>query len=393
MTDRPAFARWLSDTNDVTPTFLAAGRIPGLINLGGGLPDPAIWPVDDMADLAGRAVREHAAETLAYAPVPGLPDLRDLIARRYSTGRLHLSAENVLITSGGTQGLALIGNVLLEYNATIASQSPAYLGALDTWRPHQPVYRPLRLETNDVDPETAMRGAQFTYTVPNFSNPTGRLVDLPMRQRLVDAARATGTWLIEDDPYGHLYYDDAPLPRMIDLAATPGPYEGNVIYLGTVSKDLAPGLRVGWVIAAPAMIEALGIAKLCADMCTSGLGQRMAHLAYTTGLADRILPAMLDLYRLRRDALCQAMDTHLSDLFDWQRPSGGMFVWATAKDSALDTDRLMRVGLDHGVCISPSSVFDPKGRDRRSMRLNFTLNDAGKLAEGIRRLSHAARKM
>lgn len=391
MSQRPAFAKWLDDTNDVTATFLAAGRIPGLVNLGGGLPGTEIWPIPELSKLAASAVTDHAAETLAYSPVAGLPKLRDLIATRYSDDHVSLTRENVLITAGGAQALALIGTVLLERGATITSQTPAYLGALDNWRPRQPQYRPMRLDANDLDPATLMQGAQFTYTVPNFSNPTGRLVDTPMRQRLVDAAHETGTWLIEDDPYGTLYYDDEPLPRMLTLSARYGgtPYDGPVIYLGTVSKELAPGLRIGWIIAAPEMIEALKAAKQSADMCTSGLCQQITHDAFETGLADDMLPGILSLYRARRDALCDAMDAHLSDLFDWERPTGGMFVWATAKDPDLDTNHLMQVGLDHGVCISPSSVFDPETRDHRSIRINFTYNDEAKLATGIERLATA----
>lgn len=394
MPQRPAFAPWLDDTNDVTPTFLAAGQIPGLINLGGGLPDASVWPVEDIAELARKAVSDHAAETLAYTPVTGIPDLRDLIADRFSEGDLHLTRDNVLITAGGSQGLALVGNVLLETGDLISSQSPAYLGALDTWRPHQPTYRHIRLERNDLDLPALMTGTQFAYTVPNFSNPTGRLVPLSIRNRLVEAAQETGTWLIEDDPYGTLYYDAPPMPRLLTLSASgDGPYDGPVIYLGTVSKELAPGLRIGWVIAAPEMISALATAKQSADMCTSGLCQRITHDAFATGLADQMLPGVLDLYRTRRDALLAAMDTHLSDLFDWETPSGGMFVWATARDAHLDTDELMKTGLDHGVCISPSSVFDPDGRDRRSIRINFTLNPPEKLAEGIARLAKATRAM
>ncbi|WP_135502308.1 PLP-dependent aminotransferase family protein [Roseovarius aestuariivivens] len=394
MPQRPAFAPWLDDTNDVTATFLAAGQIPGLINLGGGLPDPCVWPVAEMAELASRAVTDHAAETLAYTPVTGIPDLRDLIAARFSEGDLHLTRDNVLIVAGGSQGLALTGNVLLEYGGRITSQSPAYLGALDTWRPQQPEYRHMRLERNDLDLPALMKDAQFAYTVPNFSNPTGRLVPTDIRHRLVEAAEQTGTWLIEDDPYGTLYYDGPPLPRLITLSAKgETPYNGPVIYMGTVSKELAPGLRIGWVIAAPNMIKALATAKQSADMCTSGLCQRMTHDAFATGLADRMLPGVIELYRTRRDALLAAMDTHLSDLFDWEKPSGGMFVWATARDASLDTNALMEVGLDHGVCISPSSVFDPEGRDHRSIRINFTLNPPDKLTEGIARLAKATRAM
>ncbi|MFC3182137.1 aminotransferase-like domain-containing protein [Cypionkella sinensis] len=388
---RPAFAKWLGDTNDVTQIFLSAGQIPGLINMAGGLPDPQTWPIKAMSDLAAKAVQDHPTDALAYAPIEGLPALRDLIAARFSAPGLLLSRENVLITSGGMQGLDLIGKVLLEEGSLIAAQTPAYLGALDAWRPRRPSYRPMRLDANDFAPETALHGTQFAYTVPNFSNPTGRLVPLADRQALVAAAQATGTWLIEDDPYGTLYYDSAPLARMLTLAATGGAYDGPVIYLGTLSKELAPGFRVGWVIAAPEMIQALVMAKQGSDMSTSGIGQRITLDAFASGLTDSILPNILNLYRDRRDALCAAMRTHLADLFDWQTPEGGMFVWATARNPALNTDHLLRAALANGTCITPSSVFDPTGQNRRAIRINFTFNPPEKLTEGIRRLATATR--
>lgn len=323
-----------------------------------------------------------------YAPIEGLPALRDMIAERFSAPGLGLIRENVLITTGGMQALDLLGKVLVDDGQVIAAQSPAYLGALDAWKPRRPTYRPMRLEGNDFAPEVAFQGAQFAYTVPNFSNPTGRLVGLDQRLELVAAAQATGTWLIEDDPYGTLYYDGTPLPRMLTLAGG-APYDGPVVYLGTLSKELVPGLRVGWVIAAPGMIQALVTAKQGSDMSTSGLSQRITLDAFASGLTDRVLPATLSLYRARRDALCAAMTKHLGHLYDWETPSGGMFVWATARDANLNTDHLLRIALNHGVCITPSSAFDPEGQNRRAIRINFTLNDEAKLTEGVKRLALA----
>jgi 2-aminoadipate transaminase len=391
---RPAFARWLGTTNDVTRRFLAAGRIPGLINIAGGLPAPEIYPAAEVAELARRAIAEHPQDTLGYGPIEGLPELRDALAARFATPELRLGRENVLITTSGMQGLDLIGKALLEEGGLIAGQFPTYLGALDAWRPRRPAYRSLVLEEPGFDPVAAMAGAQFAYTVPNFSNPTGRLVDLPLRQALVDAAHRTGVWLVEDDPYGALHYDGAPLPRLLDLSGRRQrgrPYDGPVLYMGTLSKEIAPGLRIGWVIAAPAMIEALTMAKQGSDMCTSGVTQRIALAALESGLVERLRPVIVDLYRARCDALCAALAEHLADRFEWEVPVGGMFVWAVARDPALDTDRLFQTALEAGVCVTPSSVFDPAGRNRRALRLNFTLNPPDRLAEGVRRLAAAAR--
>jgi 2-aminoadipate transaminase len=387
---------WLGKTNEITRMFLAAGRVPDLINMAGGLPEPETYPVAELAAIAERAISQHPHESLNYPPIEGLPDLRDRIAARFSNADLKLRRENVLITSGGMQALDLIGKVLLDDGGLIAAQAPTYLGAVDAWRPRYPSYRLFSTETNDFDPLAALSGAQFAYTVPNFSNPTGRLVGLARRQELVGAAHRIGTWLIEDDPYGTLYYDGTPLPRMITLSGAQQSgtvYDGPVVYMGTLSKEIAPGLRIGWVIASPDMIGALTIAKQGSDMCTSGLSQRVAVEALDAGLLERTLPVILDIYRQRRDALCAAMDEHLAEWFDWEKPVGGMFVWATAKNPALDTDKLLQAAMKAGVCISPSSVFDPHGEDRRSVRINFTLNGPERLAEGTRRLTVALKTM
>lgn len=389
--NRPAFADWLSSTNDVTQIFLSAGSVPGLINLGGGLPEPALWPVGELAALSAQMIRDRPTEALGYGPVPGLPVLRDAIAERFGVGGLRLTRDNVLVTSGGMQALDLVGKVLLEPGGLVAAQAPTYLGALDAWRPLSPAFRPMRLEAPDFDPAAALAGVRFGYTVPNFSNPTGRLVGLREREALVAAAHATGTWLVEDDPYGTLHYDSARLPSMLSLSGArgEGAYDGPVVYLGTLSKELAPGFRVGWVVAAPRMIAALAMAKQGSDMCTSGLSQVIAAEAFRRGIVDRLLPDILALYRRRRDALCGALERYAAGLLEWKKPEGGMFVWATATDPALDTDQLLRTALKNGVCISPSSVFDPAGSDRRSIRINFTLNAEPDLEEGARRLAAA----
>lgn len=182
---------------------------------------------------------------------------------------------------------------------------------------------------------------------------------------------------------------------MIELSARqeggPG-YDGPVVYMGTLSKELAPGLRVGWVVAAPEMIAALTTAKQGSDMCTSGITQRIALAALEGGLVDRAQPAIVRLYRERRDALCAALEAHLDEWFTWEAPVGGMFVWAVARDAEFDTDRLLPLAMEAGVCIAPSSVFDPAGKDRRALRLNFTLNPPDRLAEGVRRLAIAVRR-
>ena len=387
-----AFASWLGTTNEITRTFLAAGNVPGLINLAGGLPAPELLPSDELAGIAKRMIHEHPIDTLGYGPIEGLSDLRVALAKRFSSSQLCLNKENILVTTSGMQALDLLGKVFLDEGDLIASQFPTYLGALDAWRPRRPHIRNMQLDAPGFDPIAAFDGVKFAYTVPNFSNPTGKQVSEAVRQVLVDAAHTTGTWLVEDDPYDTLIYDGNVPPRLLEIEARSNPgesYNGSVIYLGTVSKQIAPGLRVGWIIAAPEMIEALTLAKQGSDMCTSGLTQLIVLESLESGLIESLQTKAIALYRERRDAMCQALATHLSEWFEWEVPVGGMFVWVRAHDQRLDTDALLRYAMKNAVCVSPSSVFDAVGNNRQALRLNFTLNPPEVIAEGVRRLAEA----
>jgi len=375
--------------------FLAASQIPDMINMAGGLPESSVYPREELAALAEQAITKHPGDALDYGPIEGLTVLRELIASRFSKKNLPLNKDNVLITTGGMQGLDLIGKALLDEGDTIACQSPAYLGALDAWRPRQPVYRPFFPEEAGFNPRKALAGTKFAYTVPNFSNPSGKLIDSKTRHDLVTAAKETATWLIEDDPYGTLYYDHPPLERMLSLSGSEekDSYNGPVIYLGTLSKELAPGFRIGWAIADSEMIASLTVTKQGSDMCSSGLTQRIAYDALKKGLDRQTLPKILDIYRSRRDQLCNAMDEHLSEWFQWQVPVGGMFVWAVAKNPNLNTDQLLEFAMEAKVCVTPSSVFDPEGKNTQAIRINFTRNPEEKLIEGVRRIASACKAM
>jgi len=392
MNKRTVFASWLDTTNEITRTFLAAGKIPGLINLAGGLPASELLPANQLAGIAERAIREHPVDTLGYGPIEGLADLRVALATKFSNSQLSLSQENILVTTSGMQALDLLGKVFLDEGDLVASQFPTYLGALDAWRPRQPRIRNMQVDAPGFDPIAAFDGAKFAYSVPNFSNPTGRQVSEPVRKTLVDAAHATGIWLVEDDPYGTLIYDGQLPPRLLELSGNVDrgkTYNGPVIYLGTVSKQIAPGLRIGWIIAAPEIIEALTLAKQGSDMCTSGLNQRIVLEAIESGLIESLQTRAIPLYRERRDAMCNALAKYLSEWFEWDVPVGGMFVWVRARDERLDTDELLRFAMQSAVCVSPSSVFDSNGSYRQALRLNFTLNSPKTIAEGVRRLAEA----
>ena len=391
---RPRYAAWTRGTNGITRHMVGV-QPAGSINLAGGLPAPEIYPVDAVRAATARALDRFGPRALAYGPVAGLPELRALIARRMSRQGRRLGPENVLITSGGLQALDFIGRVLVEPGDTILAQFPTYLGAIDAWRPLGARYAHLDWNAAPAVQRAAAAEAKFVYSVPNFSNPTGALVDLDRRRALLAACREAGAVLVEDDPYGALFYDDAPLPTLFDLEAEDGgdgPYRGVVLHLGTLSKSIGPGLRIGWAVGDAGVIEAISLAKQGSDIGTGSFAQAVAVELLEAGVDRAVHDRMIATYRRRRDALVAAARAHLSHRFDFEPPVGGMFLWLSAKDPAFDTDALWPVAMAQGVSYAPSSVFDPAGAIRRALRLNFTLNDEATLEEGARRLARAVER-
>jgi 2-aminoadipate transaminase len=394
---RPAFASWLSTGNSITQQFMAIGGRPDVVSLAGGLPASEIYPVEAIAAAQERALTRWGTQILEYGAIEGLPALRAAIAERFSatTGR-RFGPENVLLTTGAMQGLDLVGKALVDPGELILSQFPTYLGALDAWRPRMPRYEKLDWSLQAPGHDAALRQAKFVYAVPNYSNPTGVLVSQDERAALLDKVEAAGTWLLEDDPYLPLQFDGPAGPSLLAHHAQRHPngaYAGPVIYLGTLSKSLAPGLRVGWVVAEASLIATLALAKQSTDIASSLLTQAIALEMIESDFEAQHIPKIVTTYRERRDALCEAAAAHLSDWFEWEVPPGGMFVWMRAKDAAIDTDALYAHALAENVAFVPSSVFDPSGVLKSAMRVNFTRSPPEVLVEGVRRLERAVRRL
>jgi 2-aminoadipate transaminase len=393
---RPPLAAWLRDSNSITRQFMALGGRPDVISLAGGLPAAELYPVEDIARASQAALRRWGATALEYGAIEGLPALRAAVAARISAeAGLALGPENVLLTTGAMQGLDLLGKALIDPGDLIVAQFPTYLGALDAWRPRRPTYEALIWDGGGRAFDAALARAKFVYAVPNYSNPTGALVSQGQRRALLDRVAAAGTWLVEDDPYLPLQLDGPAGPSLLALqgAGRAGdPYAGPVIYLGTLSKSLVPGLRVGWIVAEAGLIEALALTKQSTDISSSMLTQAIAleliESGFEAGHAQRILPV----YRERRDALCAALAEHLGDWFDWEVPPGGMFVWVRARLPEIDTDALYADALAEKVAFVPSSVFDPSGALTSAMRLNFTRSTPDHLRDGVARLARAVRR-
>ena len=397
---RPAAAQWLRATNNVTQQFLTFGARADMVSLAGGLPAAELYPVEAIKDATGRALARWGAQALEYGPLEGFTALRSAIAARMSasTGR-RFGIENILLTTGAMQGLDLIGKIFLDPGDLVVAQFPTYLGALDAWRPRQPRYEKLTWDLRRPGFDAALRQAKFVYAVPNYSNPTGVLVPQSDRVALLDQAVAAGTWIVEDDPYLPLQIDGPAGPSILAAHAAMnhrGPYEGPVIYLGTLSKSVVPGLRVGWMVAEPKVLQMLALAKQSTDLSSSMFTQAVALELIESGFEAQHGPKIVAVYRERRDALLQAAAEHLSEWFEWDVPPGGMFVWLRARSAAtsrpIDTTALYAFAVEEKVAFVPSSVFDCDGLLNDAMRLNFTRSPPDVIAEGIRRLQRAVKR-
>ena len=397
---RPQYARWLRTTNNITQQFLAIGGIPDIVSLAGGLPASEFYPVAEIGEAAQAAIARWGAEALEYGPVEGFPALRDAIAQRISrqTGG-RFAAENVLITAGAAQGLDLVGKLFLDPGDLAMVQFPTYLGALDAWRPRQPRYEKLIWEEDGPARGQMLKSAKFAYAVPNYSNPTGELVSEPARERLLRDVSDAGTWLVEDDPYLPLQLDGKAGRSMLSmhsLANRRGAYDGPVIYLGTLSKSIVPGFRIGWAIAPADVIQALALAKQSADLSSSMLVHSVALELLESNLEAVHVPKTVAAYRERRDRLMREAEQHLSPWFQWERPVGGMFAWLQSKSERnrplINTDRLYHYALEQKVAFVPSSVFDFRGELNSAMRINYTRSSPETIAEGIRRLRRAVER-
>ena len=367
---------------------------PGILNFAGGLPSPETFPVDAMraacdAVLGGAAARP----SLQYASSEGLPELRQWVADEMGKQGARVSPEQVLITTGSQQGLDLIAKVLLDADAPLWVETPTYLGALQAFTPMQPQIESVASDDQGVQPEALRAQLQaatvpprFMYLLPNFQNPTGRTMPEARRQAVLAVCREFGLPIVEDNPYGVLWFDQAPPAPL--LARWP---EG-VIYLGSFSKILAPGLRLGYVIAPPALYPKLLQAKQAADLHTPGFNQRVVAEVIKDGFLDRHVPTIRARYHAQRDAMQAALARELGPTgAQWTEPQGGMFVWVRLPDG-LNAQQLLPAAVDAGMAFVPGAPFYARDPDLRTLRLSFVTSTPEQIDQGMAALGRVVRQ-
>lgn len=366
--------------------ILKLAERPGVISLAGGLPAAEAFPVEAVRDATARVLAETPREAMQYAASEGFGPLREWVAGHLRAKGLGVEAGQVLITTGSQQGLDLVGRVLLDAGSTVAVEVPTYLGALQAFAPCEP--RWLALDDDGAGPWppalAAARGARFAYLLPSFQNPSGRCLDAGRRDALVDAALEAGVPIVEDDPYGDLWFDAPPPPP---LAARAG---DGAVYLGSFSKVLAPGLRVGWLVAPKRLFPKLLQAKQAADLHTPGFNQRIVHALVAGGLLEAHLPALRRQYRERRDAMHAALVRHLPNGCRWTAPRGGMFFWIELP-AGLDAASVLPRAIDAGVAFVPGAPFFGAAPKPNTMRLSFVTVDPERLEQGIATLATIVR--
>jgi 2-aminoadipate transaminase len=369
---------------------------PEIISFGGGMPAPDVFPVDDFKAACNRVLTDMGAQALQYGATEGYRPLREMIARHTARYGIEISVDNILITSGSQQALDLIGKVFINPGDRILVEDPTYLGALQAWNAYGAEYVTVPMDENGMVTEAiedAVRaGPKFIYVLPNFQNPTGVTLSVERRRRLIEVADRYGIPIIEDDPYGQLRYEGDHLPSVVvldDQFRENGgkPYRGNVIYLSTFSKTLAPGIRLAWVIAPAEVIRKLTQAKQGADLHTATFNQIVAYEVSRGGFLDRHVWTIRRVYRERRDIMLEAMEEFFPQGVTWTKPQGGLFLWATMPEGMVSTE-VLKAAIEQKVAFVPGGSFYARGGGINTMRLNFSNASPEKLRLGIERMGN-----
>ncbi|HYE86144.1 MAG TPA: PLP-dependent aminotransferase family protein [Vicinamibacterales bacterium] len=374
-----------------------SGSIPGLISLSAGYPAPEVFPWSDLETVTAQILAKHDGNTLQYGATRGYrPLIEQLLKGTLRARGIEAQFEQVIVTSGSQQGLDLAGRVLIDPGDPVIVELPTYSGAIAAFHNLQAALVGVPQDREGIDvaalDRTAAelkcngRPAKFVYVTPNFQNPAGLLMSAARRAALLDAARRHDLLIVEDDPYGSIYFED------VTTYADTRPIKADdrddrVVYLGSFSKILVPGLRVAWMVAPKQVADKVELCKQAADISSGVFDQRIVHGALAGGVIDRIAPGLRAHYQAKRTVMEQALEQHLAGRARWISPRGGFFLWIEMP--GLDSRDLLERALQEKVSFVPGSAFFVNGEGHQFARLAFSGNTHDQIREGIRRLATA----
>jgi 2-aminoadipate transaminase len=370
-------------TSSAIREILKVTERPEVISFAGGLPAPAGFPVEKMRETFDKVLAENGKVALQYGPTEGYKPLREWVAQDLNKTGANLTIDNILIVSGSQQALDLLGKILIDKGSKVLVEDPTYLGALQSFSQYQPAYATVATDEGGLIPEAITpelaAGARFLYALPNFQNPTGRTLDRARREALVQKAASLKFPIIEDDPYGELRYAGEPQPSLLALGTEVG---ANIIRLGTFSKVLAPGLRLGFIAAHAKIIHKLVQAKQATDLHTPTLTQMAVYETVKDGFLAEHLPNVREIYRKQGRCMLEALEREFPAGVTWTKPEGGMFLWVTVPGH-IDTQKLLAEAVEQNVAFVPGGPFFAGKPQHNTMRLSFATVPEEKIRSGI----------
>ncbi len=377
--------------------MMALTERPDVISLAGGLPDTSTFPPEVYAQLMAHVAAESTARALQYGPTEGMAVTKDCIVEVMGAEGTAVGTEEMIVTTGGQQVIDLVCKALIDPGDTIVAEAPTYPGAVPTFGAYQAEVVQIDMDGEGMPIDelecvldrlaAENRRPKFIYTIPNFQNPGGVTMSLERRRRLVQIARERELLILEDNPYGLLRYEGQALPTLYSLDAANADRDGKsdfVIYLGTFSKILSPGIRLGWAVAPRPVLEKLNLGKQGADLCSSPVTQLFVAAYFQEHDWRGYIDELRALYRRRRDTMLGALDEHFGDRAQWTTPQGGLFIWATLGED-VDTTNLLARAQDVAFVPGRAAYMDGS-RGSSSMRLNFAGLPEDAIREGIRRI-------
>ena len=391
--------RTISMKGSAIRELLKVTQMPDVISFAGGMPAPEIFPVEEFKEACIRVLDEHGSEALQYGTTDGYLPLREMISRHTNQYGIKVTADNIMITNGSQQALDLLGKIFINPGDRVLVESPTYLGALQAWNTYNAQYVTVPSDDDGIQIdklEMALRtGPKFMYVLPNFQNPTGVTLPLERRERLVELADRYGVPIIEDDPYGQLRFEGKHIPTVEYLDdqyhGNGDSYHGNVIYLSTFSKILAPGIRLAWVVATPEIIQKLVTAKQGADLHTSTFNQIVVYEVSRKGFLDEHIKRINSVYKERRDIMLEELEKNMPEGVKWTKPLGGLFLWVSLPEICNSKELLIKA-VEKKVAFVPGESFYPNGGGLNTMRLNFSNAQPDMIRIGIRRLAETIKE-